>query len=153
MTTASIVLYLIGLALALGGGAFTMLNFRESRTKASWPTTGARVTSSGISGVRTSNGGTFDRYQIDFGYRVDDLPFQSLIYSDKARDFPALEAKYTDGAAFPVFYNPAKPAHCEVRDRLGKMGGWSWSLIAYLFYFAAGLMLLFGWVAGSAAPQ
>jgi hypothetical protein len=131
------------LALVGVGAVFHLRSLAEAMTKASWPTTRATVLSSGVSTPAGRDG--YDRYAIDFAYEVEGSPFDALFYSDRARNFPALSAKYGDGATFDVFYNPARPAHVEVRDPLGRMGVWSWGLAAYLFYFLAAVSVAVGW--------
>jgi hypothetical protein len=130
--------------LVLVGLVFQMRDICETAAKASWPTTRATVTASGLAAKQTMVS-VFDRYLVDFSYAVDGSAVAGLFYSDKAKDFAALAAKYAAGAVFDVFYNPERPAHVEVRDRLGRMGVWSWRLIAYLFYFAAALTLMLSW--------
>lgn len=129
------------------GVYFHRLSRKEAATKASWPTTPATIGSSGVTRQRTpgENGGEFDRYSIHYSYEVGGETFRGMFYSDKPKNFPALQAKYAPAGTFPVYYNPAKPSHSEVRDQLGRMGGVSWGWAAFLLYIFGVLVMFLGW--------
>ncbi len=114
---------------------FLVLHIREAGGKSAWPKVAAKVESSGITEQSTSGedgGGEIEQYQVLYRFTAEGASHQGMLYSDDKKHFAPLLAKYPAGAEIPVFYCPGKPSHNELRDPLGKAGGfpyWAISLI------------------------
>jgi hypothetical protein len=99
---------------------------RDRAGRVGWPSTSGAVDSSGVTVSKgdSDSVGSDRRFAAYYSYSVAGTPHRSYVFSDKARNHKALLAKYPVGAAVQLFYDPAKPAHSEIRDPLVLPGGW-----------------------------
>ena len=141
---------LVLLAVIAAGFAirFMLAAQAENKTKTSWPSTPGEVTSVGYQNVsRSAEGGEFTRLMLHFSYSVAGHAYQGSLYSDTAKNFPALVAKYPAKTAVTVYYNPQIPQHSDLREPLGGNAGWSAATSAIMLFAAAFLLAVFALVA------
>jgi hypothetical protein len=136
-------LSIAGLAVLVGLG-FTGLTLSEWLQKSGWPKTEATVRTSVISSESSGAryGGTVLRCSVEFDYSIDSVALHGWFFSHKRKHFSALQTKYKDGAVFDLFYNPKRPSHSEVRERLGVENESAWSNYA-LMCFIGGVAVAF----------
>jgi hypothetical protein len=145
-----------GGAAVLGLAATVMLavfvrQWREAREVRSWPSVSGRVTLSTVEvyddGVRRERNGiryVVNRYMpvIEYVYEVGGTRYVSrsihrnTVRGGGERQAQALAARYPEGAAIEVRYDPRDPQSAVLEQGLGS----NWSILAFGLVFAAGAL-------------
>jgi hypothetical protein len=119
-----------GVAAIVLGVWFRVRARMDRSRRAAWSATAGSIESSGVT-VRESRTGDVDttryinRFSAVYSYATGGTSYRGSIFSDQKKNHPALLTKYHAGAAVQVFYDPAQPAHGEIRDPLVLAGGWA----------------------------
>src|SRR5829696_4202345 len=107
---------------------FFIASWRHSRRAADWPLVRGTVLSSGTERIQSSTSGratTTHAPAVEYGYRVNDVDYVSRqlkvgVAMSASESYAAgVAARYPEGAAVDVHYDPANPANAALENPTG----------------------------------
>jgi hypothetical protein len=147
---------LVGLVLIAVGGLIFFIRRRSAALQAvsiGWPTVEGRIVDAKLDSYRDTDNNVNYSAKVRFTFQVNGTEFSSAkvswggrVTSQSPNQANAVLARYPEGAAVPVYYNPRKPAQAVLEPReQGGLKNLTWIMSIFLglgaIFFAVGFFI------------